>query len=98
MSNRRRAFIDFCDSSDVSRYLASFPPAPLFHIFTNQYVPSIASQQSTFLDKVGHWRVRPFAGFQLTSIHFISNIFEGLPTISAVVYMYTNPCSSMSDD
>lgn len=43
--------------------------------------------------------MRPFAGLELiTSIHFISNILEKLPAISAVVYMYTNPCSSISDD
>lgn len=97
--NRRWASIGFCDSCDMSRYPTSFPPSPLLHIFRKQYVPCVTSQQGPFLDKVGHWGVAPLTGFQLfSSIHFLSDILERLPTIYAVVYMHTNPYSSMSHE
>lgn len=99
VSNRRWASIGFCDACDMSRYSASFPPSPPLHIFRKQYMPCVTSQQGPFLDKVGHWGVPPFAGFQLfSSIHFFSNFLERLPTVYAVVYMHTNPYSSMSHE
>ena len=81
----------------MTREPASFLPPGLCYVLTHQYIPCVTSQQGPFFDKVGHWGVATFAGFQLfTFVHLVCNIIERLPTIYTVVYMYTNPCSVLA--